>query len=87
MSEFVIDIEMSLKMDELQDLKKLADKLNLSVPDTARHCMNKACKELLLSELFKSVDKKLLDSKDQDLYNKIKAEPCTHRETLGIDTD
>lgn len=44
---FIADIEMSLTVEELTFLKKLADQQKLSVPDCARNCMMERCIELL----------------------------------------
>lgn len=52
-TNFVVDIMMSLTIEEITDLKKLADKQSVSIEHCARTCMMEKCKELLLKELFK----------------------------------
>jgi hypothetical protein len=44
---FVIDVELSLSLEELTDLKRLADKLGISTEEVARSCMMHRCKEQL----------------------------------------
>jgi len=55
---FVADIEMSLTIDELTKLSKLAEIRKCSVEQTARDCMMAKCSEALHEELFERVDKK-----------------------------
>lgn len=50
MTGFIVDIELSLTMEEVTNLKELADKTNSTVDVVARNCMNEKCKELLKQE-------------------------------------
>lgn len=47
MVDFIIDIEISLTLQELTDLKALAELKGLDLAVVARNCMNERCKELL----------------------------------------
>jgi len=68
MVEFVVDVQLSLTLEELKNLKDLSMKMGTSVEDCARSCMNTKCKELLLNNLFEKVEKKLNpDSKAIDV--------------------
>ena len=44
---YVVDIELSLTLEEVTNLKELADKTKSTVDVVARDCMNEKCKELL----------------------------------------
>lgn len=45
--DYVVDIELSLTLKEVTNLKELADKTNSTIDVVARNCMNERCKELL----------------------------------------
>jgi hypothetical protein len=45
--KFVVDIALSLTIDELFNLRKVADKMQVPVSEAVRYCMNKKCQELL----------------------------------------
>jgi len=47
MTGFVVDIELSLTLEELTRFKRLAELEGTDVPTMARHCMNSKSKELL----------------------------------------
>lgn len=81
MTNFVIDIEMALTMEELKNLKDLGDILGMSVAETARYCMNLKCKELRLEKLFEKINKPV-DTKPKVEYNNTE-EPLTTREKLA----
>ncbi len=56
--KFVVDVELSLTMEELEKLRQLSEIWKCSVEQTARDCMISKCKEELLANLFEKVDKK-----------------------------
>ena len=47
-TKFVVDLAISLTIEELQNFRKLATLLNKTVPDTVRECMNTRCKDQLV---------------------------------------
>lgn len=47
MVDFVAQVEIELTMEEIAKFNDLASKLELSLPDTVRKCMNERCDSLL----------------------------------------
>jgi hypothetical protein len=45
--KFIVDIVLSLTINELKSLRQLADLNKKTLPEIARECMNQKCKELL----------------------------------------
>lgn len=54
MTDFVVDIEMSLTMKEFSKLKDLAELKDVDIGTMARQCMMKKCQELLNKNVAKT---------------------------------
>lgn len=68
MTKFIVDVEMSLSIDELTKVKQVADLWKCSVEQAARDCLMAKVTEVIQTDLFERVDKKcnLIRDKDQE---------------------